>query len=186
VVKACPEQPEPKGLLAMMLFIDSRSQARHASDGRFVPLDQQDCEQWDAGKIDEANALLWEAQKKRTIGCYQLEAAIQSVQSDRMRTGYIDWLAIYELYTALVQIQPGIGAQVAKCVVRAKVDSSRHALDDLQKLPMELIARYQPYWVAMFHLAKQVGEHLMAENAVAQAIELTTDASIIEYLSSLK
>src|SRR5262245_2136396 len=41
-----PDEPEVRGLLALMLFSDSRSEARSSPDGRYVPLSEQDPALW--------------------------------------------------------------------------------------------------------------------------------------------
>jgi RNA polymerase sigma-70 factor (ECF subfamily) len=42
-----PDQPEAKGLLALMLYCEARRSARRTRDGAFVPLDEQDTALWD-------------------------------------------------------------------------------------------------------------------------------------------
>ncbi len=43
-----PAEPEPAGLLALMLYCDARQAARRDRDGRFVPLSEQDLSLWNA------------------------------------------------------------------------------------------------------------------------------------------
>ncbi|MFZ6798728.1 RNA polymerase sigma factor [Undibacterium sp. Di24W] len=40
-----PQEPEVFGLLALMLYAESRRQARHDAQGKYVPLQEQDCRQ---------------------------------------------------------------------------------------------------------------------------------------------
>ena len=57
-----PGEPEPKGLLALMLYAHARRGARRDADGRFVPLDAQDTALWDGALIEVPNldaALDW-------------------------------------------------------------------------------------------------------------------------------
>jgi RNA polymerase sigma-70 factor, ECF subfamily len=49
-----PEEPEPKGLLALMLYCTARRAARRDAAGAFVPLDRQDARLWDRTMIVEA------------------------------------------------------------------------------------------------------------------------------------
>src|SRR5262249_40376966 len=46
-----PEEPEVRGLLALMLFNDARRAARRTPDGRYVPLPEQDPSAWSAPAI---------------------------------------------------------------------------------------------------------------------------------------
>ena len=61
VADQMPDQPEPKGLLALMLYCGARRRARRDAEGRFVPLDRQDFRLWDRGRIIEAEGLLTSA-----------------------------------------------------------------------------------------------------------------------------
>jgi RNA polymerase sigma-70 factor (ECF subfamily) len=87
VVEQLPDEPEPKGLLALMLYCSARRQARRDGDGRFVPLDRQDARLWDRNRIIEAESLLTAAARAGRFGRYQCEAAIQSVHIQRPITG---------------------------------------------------------------------------------------------------
>jgi RNA polymerase sigma-70 factor (ECF subfamily) len=46
-----PDEPEVRGLLALMLYCDARRAARRGSDGRFIPLSEQDPARWDSASI---------------------------------------------------------------------------------------------------------------------------------------
>jgi RNA polymerase sigma-70 factor (ECF subfamily) len=47
MVRLMPDEPETRGLLALLLFVDARRHARTAADGSFVPLAEQDRTRWD-------------------------------------------------------------------------------------------------------------------------------------------
>ena len=49
-----PNEAEPLGLLALMLFCESRAAARRSETGAYVPLDQQDTLRWDPDLLAEA------------------------------------------------------------------------------------------------------------------------------------
>ncbi len=78
-----PSAPEALGLLALMLHTDARRHTRRDPNGAYVPLSQQDAQQWDRDRIAQADALLVRAHSLLRMGRYQLEAAIQSVHSRR-------------------------------------------------------------------------------------------------------
>jgi predicted RNA polymerase sigma factor len=103
-----PAEPEARGLLALMLYCESRSAARYANDGEFVPLDKQDTARWSQTMIDEAENHLLIAASFQRMGRYQLEAAIQSIHANRAKSGRIDWQEILLLYEGLVQFAPSI------------------------------------------------------------------------------
>ncbi len=92
VVALLPEEAEALGLLALMLYVAARRDARRDAAGGYVPLTEQDTGLWDAAMIDEAEAALQRASVLGQIGRYQLEAAVRSrcmqpVGSRNERTG---------------------------------------------------------------------------------------------------
>ena len=101
VTELLPDEPESLGLLALMLYAESRRRARRSAEGEFVPLAAQDILLWDVPMMEEAEVLLRRAHAKGAIGRYQLEAALQSAHVDRCRTGRANWAEIVHLYDAL-------------------------------------------------------------------------------------
>lgn len=87
VVAQMPGEPEPKGLLALMLYCAARHAARRDGQGRFVPLDRQDARLWDRDMVIEAEGLLTQAARAGRFGRFQCEAAIQSVHVQRLSPG---------------------------------------------------------------------------------------------------
>ena len=57
LVELMPEQPEPRGLLALMLLHHARRDARVDAEGRLVLLDDQERSLWHLDEIDEGRAL---------------------------------------------------------------------------------------------------------------------------------
>jgi RNA polymerase sigma-70 factor (ECF subfamily) len=78
-----PDDPEVRGLLALMLYCEARRPARRSVDGRFVPLSEQDPKDWRMPMVEEAEGELTAAFQMRRPGRYQIEAAIQSVHAER-------------------------------------------------------------------------------------------------------
>ncbi|MDQ6817428.1 MAG: sigma-70 family RNA polymerase sigma factor, partial [Actinomycetota bacterium] len=81
-----PEEPEVHGLLAMMLLLDARRDARFHDD-ELVLLADQDTSRWDAELIAEGRAVLDQALALRGRGSYVLQAAIASLHAQETR----DW-----------------------------------------------------------------------------------------------
>src|SRR5262249_17731053 len=71
-VSLLPEEPEAKGLLALMLYTTARRAARHEA-GAFVPLERQDTNLWDRKLIALAEELLHQANAAGPSGRYQIE-----------------------------------------------------------------------------------------------------------------
>jgi RNA polymerase sigma-70 factor (ECF subfamily) len=179
VAELLPAEPEPKGLLALMLYAHSRRAARRDDQGRFVPLDEQDVRLWDPDLIAAAEALLAQAVAGGRIGRFQLEAAIQSAHAHRRLSGRTDWSAIVELYDGLVQATGSVVAALNRAVALARRDGAEAGLAALAGIEGDPRLRaYQPYWAARATLCAAAGDAAPAEEAYLQAIGLEADAAV--------
>jgi len=112
-------EPESWGLAALIALSSARAPARFV-EGGFVPFGEQDPSLWDVGLIREGEAYLRRAHSLgQPLGRFQLEAAIQSVHCDRLRTGTTDRDALLRLYRALVAVAPTEGAKAALAAVES-------------------------------------------------------------------
>ena len=98
------EDPEVKGLLALMLLTDARRRARSGPNGELIPLPEQDRSLWDRQQIAEGIRLLTAALSKGSVGAYQLQAAIAAVHDETARPEETDWPQILALYELLMQM----------------------------------------------------------------------------------
>jgi RNA polymerase sigma-70 factor (ECF subfamily) len=101
-----PDEPEVFGLLALMLAQHARAAARFDGDGELVLMQHQDRTRWDRNAIDEAEALLAGAMRRRAIGPYQLQAAIAQTHNAAASWPDTDWRQIADLYGVLADIDP--------------------------------------------------------------------------------
>lgn len=164
------DEPEAWGLAALTTLALSRRSRE------FVPLDEQDPASWDAELIAEGGAYLRRARPTGAPGRFQLEAAIQAVHCDRLRTGITDWRSLRMLYSALLTLAPTLGARVAAAVVTARLDGAEAGL---AALPPEADG-FQPYWAARAGLLAEAGWD--ATEAYARAIALADDDAVIGFL----
>jgi RNA polymerase sigma-70 factor (ECF subfamily) len=177
-----PEEPEVRGLLALMLFSDARRAARRTPDGRYIPLSEQDSRLWSAPAILEAETELSVAAQVRRIGRFQLEAAIQSVHAERAQTGRTDWAALVVFYDQLVRVAPTLGARVAQAAAVAEAQGPGAGLAMLDTIDRASIATYQPFWAVSAHLMRQLGNRAGAAEAYDRAIGLTEDPATRRFL----
>jgi RNA polymerase sigma-70 factor (ECF subfamily) len=191
VVELAPDEPEAKGLLALMLYAHARRDARRDPSGRYVPLSDQDTALWDQTAIEEAEALLRAASALGAPERFQLEAAVQSAHVARRRTRETDWEAIAKLYDALFDTT---GSPVVAVNRAAAVAHTRGAAAGLALLE-EVGAKggldaFEPYWVARADLCARVGDVDEARRAYGLAIGLQPDGAerdfLIERLNALK
>ncbi len=191
VVELAPDEPEAKGLLALMLYAHARRDARRDPSGRYVPLSDQDTALWDQAAIEEAEVLLRAASALGAPERFQLEAAVQSAHAARRRTRETDWEAIAKLYDALFETT---GSPVVAVNRAAAVAHTRGAAAGLALLE-EVGAKggldaFEPYWVARADLCARVGDVDEARRAYGLAIGLQPDGAerdfLIERLNALK
>jgi len=181
VVRLLPNEPEGRGLLALMLHCEARRAARRGPDGAYVPLSEQDVALWSHALIDDAERELAVAATRNAAGRFQLEAAIQSVHAHRAVTGRTDWDAIALFYEALVQHTGALGARVGRAAALGNAQGAAVGLTALDAMAATAIA-YQPYWAVRAHLLAELGETAAAEAAYARAIELSEDSDVRAFL----
>src|SRR6201990_2753269 len=98
------EEPEARGLLALMLLNHARLPARLDSEGRIVTLDRQDRGRWDTREIAEGVRVLQSALAMQRPGRYQIEAAIAALHDDAAGAEETDWPQILAWYDELVAL----------------------------------------------------------------------------------
>jgi predicted RNA polymerase sigma factor len=177
-----PAEAEVRGLLALMLHCEARRAARRAPAGRYVPLSEQNSQQWSLPLIEEAERHLAEASNRGRSGRFQLEAAIQSVHAERARTGRTEWVAIMLFYEKLVRISPTLGTQTGYAAAAAEAKGPEAGLAVLNGIDPDDVSAYQPYWAVRAHLLRRLGKTSEAVGAFDRAIGLAEDPAIREFL----
>ena len=174
-----PHEPEPPGLMALMLYAHARRAARRDPEGRFVPLDAQDTTLWDHAQIEEAEALMLRAVRFGRMGRFQLEAAIQSAHAHRRLSGRTDWTAIVELYDGLLGVTGSVVAALNRAVALSHRDGPHAGLQALDAVaPDRRLADYQPFWAARADLRQRAGDTAGAKLAYLRAIGLEGDPAV--------
>jgi RNA polymerase sigma-70 factor (ECF subfamily) len=183
LVGLLPEAPEPKGLLALMLYAEARRPARRDPAGRFVPLSAQDPQLWSRPMVAEAESLVREAARAATLGRFQVEAAIQSVHVEARLTGADRGGALLALYDLLAGLSPTAGVLVARAAAMAEAGQPQAALRELDAMAASL-GQYQPWWATRAHVLARLGEDEAARVARSRAAGLTEDPAVRAWLLS--
>jgi RNA polymerase sigma-70 factor (ECF subfamily) len=183
VVGLLPHEPEARGLLALMLFCESRRAARRDAQGHFVPLKRQDARLWSRDMIIEAEGHLTTAARAGVFGRFQCEAAIQSVHAQTPITGRTHHEALATLYRLLVERCPSVGARVCQAAAMTEAGSPAQALAALAQIEPADVKGYQPYWVTLAHARYAAGDIAEAARAMQKAVDLTEDAAIRAFLT---
>jgi RNA polymerase sigma-70 factor (ECF subfamily) len=183
IVELLPDEPEPLGLLALMLYAEARRNARRTRDGEYIPLAEQDITLWNAAMIDEAETLLAHAGTLAVIGRYQLEAALQSAHTTRQQTGVDNWISVVALYDALATLAPSPVIAINRALAVAEIEGPRVGLDAMPKLSCDSrLNQYQPYWAARAELLARTGARRKATEAYEMAIGLERDPAVRSFL----
>jgi RNA polymerase sigma-70 factor (ECF subfamily) len=132
-----PDEPEVMGLVALMLLVDSRREARTSPDGRVVLLADQDRSRWDVRRIAEGQALVRRCLAIGRPGPYQIQAAINAVHSAAPSTGETDWRQIVALYDQHLTIAPSPVVELNRAVAIMELDGPAEALAIVERLPLE-------------------------------------------------
>jgi predicted RNA polymerase sigma factor len=182
LLQLMPGEAEVLGLLALMLHCEARRKARRNRDGHYVPLSEQDPKLWWFPLIEEAEQYLAQAFQHGRPGRFQLEAAIQSVHAERVRTGRTDWAATVAFYEQLIRISSTIGRQTAYAAAVAEANGPARGLAVLNAIDPTSVSTYQPYWAVRAHLLQRLGDSHEAQQAYDRAIGLAEDQAIREFL----
>jgi RNA polymerase sigma-70 factor (ECF subfamily) len=178
-----PTEAEALGLLALMLYAESRRRARRNEAGDYVPLTEQDRGLWDTQMIDEAETLLLRASALGSIGRYQLEGALQSAHVHRCRTGRSNWEEVIQLYDALWKLSGSPVVAINRAVAIAEVHGSRAGLEAIKEVAADpRLNQYEPYWAARAELLAKAGQTADARVAYDIAVGLERDPAVRRFL----
>jgi RNA polymerase sigma-70 factor (ECF subfamily) len=153
-----PGEAEVRGLLALMLHCEARRRTRRGPDGRYIPLSEQDSQQWSLALIEEAERHLAEASSGGRTGRFQLEAAIQSVHAERARSGRTEWVAITLFYEQLIRISPTLGTRPGYAAAVGEANGPETGLAVLDEIAPDDVSAYQPYWAVRAHVLQRLGK----------------------------
>jgi RNA polymerase sigma-70 factor (ECF subfamily) len=174
-----PASAEIEGLLALMLLTHSRRDARIGTNGELIMLDEQDRSLWHQAEIQRGIALVEIALKRKSLGPYQIQAAIAAVHAEGS-----DWPQVARLYEELLRFDCSSVVRLNHAVAVAFAKDWHKGL-----LLLESIAdldHYHPFHAARAQMLKRVGRLAEARAAFDRAIRLTTNRAEREYLSRVQ
>jgi RNA polymerase sigma-70 factor (ECF subfamily) len=182
LLQLMPGEAEVRGLLALMLHCEARRSARRGLAGRYVPLLEQNSQQWSLPLIKEAESHLAEASSRGRAGRFQFEAAIQSVHAQRARSGRTEWTAIVLFYEQLIRISPTLGTRTGFAAAVGEANGPEAGLAVLDGIDPDDVSAYQPYWAVRAHLLQRLGKTSEAVDAFDRAIGLAEDPAVRQFL----
>ncbi|WP_433679291.1 RNA polymerase sigma factor [Nocardia sp. CA-119907] len=174
LIELMPDEPEARGLLALMLLTESRRRARTAPDGSLVPLPEQDRHRWDRTLIAEGHALVRECLRRNQPGPYQIQAAINAVHADAPDTKSTDWQQILRLYDQLTAVAPSPVVALNRAVAVAETAGPATALALLDEIDLP---NHHLYHAIRADLLRRLGRTPEAIHAYDTAITHTTNTT---------
>jgi RNA polymerase sigma factor (sigma-70 family) len=184
------DEPEARGLLALMLLNHARLPARVDADGRIVTLDRQDRTLWDRREIAEGVRVLQSAlamqTEQRPPGRYQVEAAIAALHDDAPSAGETDWpqiLAWYDDLVALAEdpVRQNPAAVLGRAVAVGHVHGGAAGLRESDRL-RDVIGERHRWHAVRGHLHELDGDLAAAATAYAEAARLSANVTERDHL----
>jgi RNA polymerase sigma-70 factor, ECF subfamily len=170
-----PDEPEARGLLALMLLHHARRDAR-LRDGELVLLADQDRGRFDTAQIAAGRRELDRAIALRGRGVYVLQAAIASLQIDPDP----DWAEIVVLYARLSSLTRSPVVELNRAVALAQTGATIEALELVDSLEL---GDYRYLYSTRAELLRRLGRHEEARTAYERALELTATEPERRYLA---
>lgn len=184
------DEPEARGLLALMLLNHARLPARLDENGAIVPLDQQDRSRWNTREIAEGVRILQSALAVQTDehppGRYQIEAAIAALHDDAPTAADTDWPQILSWYDALVALTPDPvttdpAAVLARSVAVGHVLGPRPALRETDRL-RDILGDRHRWHATRGYLFELDGDYRAAADAYSEGARLADDVAERDHL----
>jgi RNA polymerase sigma-70 factor (ECF subfamily) len=164
LVELMPDEPEPHGLLALMLLHDSRREARFQGD-ELILLADQDRALWDWPQIAEGKALLERALALRGRGGYVVQAAIAALHTEEPR----DWAQIAALYGELARITRSPVVEINRAIATAEASGPQAGLEILDGLALD---DFHYLHASRAELLQRLGRSQEARGAYEHALAL--------------
>ncbi|GAA4051126.1 RNA polymerase sigma factor [Arthrobacter methylotrophus] len=181
IMELMPDEPEAKGLLALMLLLDARRAARTSPEGGLVRLADQDRSLWDTGLIAEGQRLVRECLKLNQPGPYQLQAAINAVHSDAAYPANTDWRQILALYGQLIAMEPTPVVALNRAVALAEVEGPAAGLAAVDLLEL---GNYYLFHAVRAELLRRLSRDDEAVAAYRAAQERTKNGAEWDFLEA--
>ncbi|MGW2313555.1 RNA polymerase sigma factor [Actinomadura luteofluorescens] len=183
LVRLMPAEPEPRGLLALMLLHEARRPTR-TDGGVLVTLEDQDRSRWDRALIAEGVETLDRAVAMRRPGPYQVQAAIAACHATAPGAAATDWPQIAALYGELARLAPSPVVDLNRAVAVAMADGVAAGLALVDELAASgTLAGYHLLPATRADLLRRDGRAAEARAAYEEALALAPTEPERRYLA---
>ena len=176
LVALLPDEPEPHGLLALMLCHDARRAARFAH-GELVLLADQDRSLWDDARLTEGRDVAGPGDRAART------RRVRPAGRDRVPAGRarIDWAEVAVLYGELARVTGSPVVELNRAVAIAEAGAPEEALELVERLDLD---GYRYLHSTRAELLRRLGRAEEARAAYRRALELTESEPERRFLRS--
>ena len=159
-----PDEPEVHGLVALMVLVEARRDAR-LRNGDLVLLRDQDRELWDGAELQRGRVALDRALALQGRGPYVVQAAIAALHAEDP----IDWTQIAALYGELYRLTRSPVVELNRAVAVAEAEGPLAGLAIVDRLELD---NYHYLHAARAELLRRLDRREEARVAYTRALEL--------------
>ena len=159
-----PDEPEVHGLVALMVLVEARRDAR-LRNGDLVLLRDQDRELWDGAELQRGRVALDRALALQGRGPYVVQAAIAALHAEDP----IDWTQIAALYGELYRLTRSPVVELNRAVAVAEAEGPLAGLAIVDRLELD---NYHYLHAARAELLRRLDRREEARVAYTHALEL--------------
>jgi RNA polymerase sigma-70 factor, ECF subfamily len=167
-----PDEPEVRGLLALMELQASRAAARTDAEGNLVLLEDQDRLRWDRARVARGLAELERAGPLARAGPYQVQAAIAACHARAGSWEATDWPRIVEHYDALAALAPSPVVDLNRAVAIGLAHGPERGLAALDRIDASALRGYHLLPAARGEFLRRLERKIEAAAAYRQALHL--------------
>ena len=170
-----PDEPEAAGLLALMLFQDSRTRGARLGVGGPGPARRPGSLSYGTQRRSRKRpTLLDRALLRERPGQFQIQAAIASLHAHARRPEDTDWAEIAALYNELLRFQPTPVVALNRAAAVAEAEGANEGLAMIDAIADKgALDEYQHFHSARAELLSRLGRNEEAAAAYRRALELT-------------
>jgi RNA polymerase sigma-70 factor (ECF subfamily) len=181
-----PGEPEPAGLLGLMLLHDSRREARVSDAGDIVLLEDQDRTRWNRAQITEGAGLVERALRMGRPGPYQIQGAIAAVHAEAQSAADTDWRQIAILYEELLRRQRSPVIELNRAVAVSFAVGPGDGLQLLEAIERGAMEQYAPYHLARADMLRRLGRLAEARACYERALPFTQNERVRRFIERAK
>lgn len=179
-----PDEPEVRGLLALLLLTDARRATRVDDEGRLVLLADQDRSRWDRAAIAEGVELVVGAMRSVRRGRFALQAAIAALHAEAPSYADTDWPQLLRVYDALAVAWPSPVVELNRAVALAMVAGPAVALARVDELAADgRLAGYRYLPATRADLLRRLGRTEEAAVEYRRAVALAENTAERQFLA---